>query len=334
MVSMRSRTVQSLSLGFLLCSHLIPASLFANEVARANVRLGILSAGSAPQLPQDRDPFRERLRSLGYVEGRNVHVEARWANGDLTRLDELANDLVARNVDVIVAATTYDVRAAKKASSNIPIVMVTSADPVATGLVADLARPDGNVTGLSLMTIELTAKRLQILKDAVPRASRIAVLWNPDHPFHARVVEGVKAFAPSLSIEPTFVSAHTREQFPVAITAAKRARADALCVIEDPFFYVNRATIARLASKERLPAIYGARDYVEAGGLMSYGPNYEDSWRRAAEYVDKILQGAKPSDLPIEQPTKFELLVNLRVAKEIDLKVSESVLVQATEVIR
>jgi putative ABC transport system substrate-binding protein len=306
----------------------------ADEQTRLIVKVGILGIGSAPQVPQARNVFLQQLHSFGYVEGRNLRTEARWANGNRDLLPELALDLVRHQVDVIVATTTYDVLAAKKATSSIPIVMVTSADPIATGLVFDLARPEGNVTGLSLMTIELTAKRLQILKDVVPRAARLAVLWNPDHPFHAKVVDGVKKLAPSLSIEPVFVSARTREQLHAAIVAAKRSGADGLCVIEDPFFYLYRSTIAQVAARERLPTVYGARDYVEAGGLMSYGPNYGDSWRRAAEYVHKILQGAKPADLPIEQPTHFEFLIDLRVARKIDLKLPESILLQATEVIR
>jgi putative ABC transport system substrate-binding protein len=315
-------------------SQSLPNALCADETVPRAARVGILTLASASPIAPARDAFLGQLRRYGYIEGQNLHIELRWADGDLGRLRGLANDLVQHKVDVIVAGSTYDTQAAKKATRTIPIVMVTSADPVATGLVSDLSRPDGNVTGLSLMTIELATKRLQILKDGLPRLGRIAVLWNPDHPFHEKVVEGIRRAAPSMSIQPVFVSARELDQLPLALAEAKRARAEALCVIEDPFFYRTRATIAKLALKEKLPTIFAERAYAEAGGVLSYGPNYEHMWRRAADYVHKILDGAKPRELPIEQPTKFELVINMKTVKELDLKLQESLLLQATEVIK
>ena len=311
-----------------------PIVAFADDARPATARVGLVVFGSAEAMTHQTSGFRDELRKFGYVEGQNLEIESRWAGGDIDRLEPLANELVQRKVDVLVASNTYAVRAAKKATSVIPIVMVTSADPVATGLVADLAHPEANVTGNSLMTIELSAKRLQILKDALPQLTRIAVLWNPDHPFHSRAVEGIRSIAPSLGVNAVFVSANTPQQLLAAIVAAKRANAQALCVIEDPFFFLHRATISDLATKQRLPAIYAAKEYAEAGGMMSYGPSLKHLWRRAAGYVNKIMKGAKPQDLPIEQPTEFELVVNLKAAKNLGLKISESTLLQATDVIR
>ena len=201
-------------------------------------------------------------------------------------------------------------------------------------MVTNLAHPGGNVTGLSLMTADLGAKRLQLLKEAIPRLTRVAVLWNPDTPWHPKVIEDLKAAAPSLSINLSFVAARTPEEFGPAFSAASRAHAQALYVIESPFFFTHRTTLLELASKARLPVIYGEREFVEAGGLMSYGTNVGDLFRRSAGYVDKILKGAKPGDLPIEQPTKFELVVNLKTAKALGLTIPESILLRADEVIR
>ena len=216
---------------------------------------------------------------------------------------------------MIVVESTVAAQAVKRATSTIPIVMAIVADPVGSGLVANLAHPGGNVTGLSMMMAELSAKRLQLLKEAIPRLTRVAVLWNPDTPYHPKVIEDLKAAAPSLSIELSFVGVRTPEEIGPAFSAVSRAHAQALYVIEDPLFFTHRMTLLKLASKARLPAIYGEREFADAGGLMSYGPNFGDLFRRSAGYVDKILKGAKPGDLPIEQPTKFELVVNLKTAK-------------------
>jgi putative ABC transport system substrate-binding protein len=263
-----------------------------------------------------------------------VVIEWRSASGDIARVPELAADLVQRKVDVIVVTGTFAAQAAKRATSTIPIVMSVVADPVGSGLVANLAHPGGNVTGLSLMAPELIGKRLQLLKETIPRLTRVAVLWNPDSPYHPKVVEDLKAVAPSLSIELSFVGARTSEDFSAAFSAVSRGHAQALYVITDPYFFNQRTTLLALASKARLPVIYGERNFAEAGALMSYGPNYGDLFRRSAGYVDKILKGANPSDLPIEQPTKFELVVNLKTAKALGITIPESILLRADEVIR
>ena len=296
-------------------------------------RIGVLLVGFSPESKEAQE-FRQGLRDAGYAEGRDVVIEWRSANGDYDRIPELVADLVQRKVDVIVVDTTLAARAVKRATSTIPIVMAIVADPVGSGLVASLAHPGGNVTGLSQMMPELGAKRLQLLKETIPRVARVAVLWNPDTPFHTKAVEDLKAAAPSLSIELIFVSARTPEEIGPAFSAVGRAHPQALYVISDPFFFVHRTTLLELVSKARLPVIYGARQFVAAGGLMSYGTDMGDLFRRSAGYVDKILKGAKPGDLPIEQPTKFEFVVNLRTAKALGITFPQSILLRADEVIR
>jgi len=295
--------------------------------------IGVLLVARSPE-SEDWQAFRQGLRDAGYVEGRDVVIEWRFANGDYARVPELAADLVKSKVEVIVVDSTLAARAVKRATSTIPIVMAIVADPVGSGLVTSLAHPGGNVTGLSMMTTELSAKRLQLLKEAIPRVARVAILWNPDTPWHTKVVEDLKAVAPLLSIELAFVGVRTPEQFGPAFSTVSRAHAEALYVIEDASFFSHRMTLLKLASKVRLPAIYGERNFVDAGGLMSYGTNLGDLVRRSAGYVDKILKGAKPGDLPIEQPTKFEFVINLRTAKALGITIPQSILLRADEVIR
>ena len=278
--------------------------------------------------------FREGLRDAGYVEGRDVVIEWRSANGDYARVPELVADLVQRKVELIVANGTVGTRAAKRATSTIPIVMALVADPVGSGLVANLAHPGGNVTGLTIMTTDLSAKQLQLLKETVPRATRVAVLWNPDTPYSPKVIEELKAAAPLLAIELKFVGVRTQEEIGPAFSAVSRAQVQALYVIEDPLFTTHRTALLERASKARIAVIYGDRHYADEGGLMSYGASYGDLMRRSAGYVDKILKGAKPGDLPIEQPTKFELVVNLKTAKVLGITVPQSILLRADEVIR
>jgi putative tryptophan/tyrosine transport system substrate-binding protein len=294
-------------------------------------RIGVLLGVS----PESKEPqaFRQGLRDAGYAEGRDVVIE--WqSDSDYARLPELVADLVERKVDVIVVTSTPDAQAAKHATSIIPIVMATVADPVGSGLVASLAHPGGNITGLSTMTTEISAKRLQLLKETIPRLTRVAVLWNPDTPFHPKMVEDLKAVAPSLSIELSFVGARTLEEFGPAFSAITRAHAQALYVLGAGLFQTHGATLVKLAAKARLPTIYWQRRFADEGGLMSYGTNFADLFRRSAGYVDKILKGAKPGDLPIEQPTKFELVVNLKTAKALGIAIPESILLRADEVIR
>ena len=296
-------------------------------------RIGVLFGGFSLEGNEEQQ-FRQGLLDAGYVEGRDVVIEWRSANGDYARVPELVADLIQRKVEVIVVTTTPAAQAVKRATSTIPIVMALVADPVGSGLVASLAHPGGNVTGLSMMLTDLTAKRLQLLKEAIPRVARVAVLWNPAMPWHPKAVADLKAAAPSLAIELSFVSATTPEDFGRAFSAVSRAHAQALYVLDAPLFFAHRTTLLKLASRARLPAIYSERSWGDEGGLMSYGANYLDLYRRSAAYVDKILKGAKPADLPIEQPTKFELVVNLKTAKALGLTIPESVLLQADEVIR
>ena len=278
--------------------------------------------------------FRQGLRDAGYAEGRDVVIEWRSASGDYDRVTELVADLVQRQVELIVVENTFAARALKHATSTIPVVMAIIADPVGSGFVASLARPGGNFTGLSLMLRELSAKRLQLLKEALPQATRVTILSNPTVPWHAKVIEELKAVAPPLAIELSFAGVRTPEDIVPAFSAANRARAQALYVIEDPLFLVHRPTLFKLASNARLPTIHGNRKYVDAGGLMSYGANYGDLFRQSAGYVDKILKGAKPGDLPVGQPTKFELVVNLKTAKALGITLPESIVLRADEVIR
>ena len=315
-----------------------PAIVFKPQSADAQQpasprRIGVLLVVFSPE-SKEVQQFRQGLRDAGYVEGRDVVIEWRSAGGDYARVPELAVDLVQRKVDVIVVESTVAAQAVKRATSTIPIVMAVVADPVGSGLVANLAHPGGNVTGLSMMTLELTAKRLQLLKEAIPRVARVAVLWNPDTPYHPKAIQELKAAAPSLSMQLTFVSVRRPEEIGPAFSTINRARAQALYVLDDPVFATHRMTLIKLASKARLPAISGQRDFADEGGLMSYGANFGDLFRRSAGYTDKILKGAKPGDLPIEQPVKFELVFNLKTAKALGLVIPQSLLARADEVVR
>jgi putative ABC transport system substrate-binding protein len=297
--------------------------------------VGWLAAAAGPDDPLV-EALRQGLRERGYLEGRNIKLEFRTAQGHPDRLSGLAEELVTLKADVIVVPNPIAAHALRRATSTIPIV-VALFDPLASGLVTNLARPGGNITGLSSMTSELRGKRLQLLKEAIPRLSRVSVLWNPatlPTPSAATIVEDLKAAARSLSIELKFVTAQTPEEIDPAFSEMSRAQAQAMLLNESALFYVHRITLAKLASKARLPAMYGTRAYADAGGLMSYGMNYADQMRRVATFVDKILKGAKPEDLPIEQPTKFELVVNLRTAKALGITIPQSILLRADEVIR
>jgi putative ABC transport system substrate-binding protein len=296
-------------------------------------RIGVLLVAWSPESKMAQ-AFREGLRDAGYVEGRDVVVEWRTANGDYDRVPQLVADLIQRKVEVIVVDGTVGTRAAKRATSTIPIIMALVADPVGSGLVANLAHPGGNVTGLTIMIPDLSAKRLQLLKEVIPRVARVAVLWNTATPYSPKVIEELKAAAPSLSIELKFVGVRTPEEIDPAISAIGRTHAQALYVVEDPLFTTHRTTLLNLASNAHLPTTYGARHWAEEGGLMSYGASYGDLMRRSVGYVDKILKGAKPGDLPIEQPTKFELVINLKTAKALGITIPESMLLRADEVIK
>jgi putative ABC transport system substrate-binding protein len=295
--------------------------------------VGVLSGGARSD-DATIEALRQGLRELGYLEGRTIRIEFRTGQGHVDRMPSLAEELVQLKADVIVVGNAAAAQAVKRASATIPIVMVAS-DLVGTGLVTDLAHPGGQVTGLSSVTTELHAKRLQLLKEAIPRLTRVAVLWNPDMaPWQTKALEELKAAASSLSIELRFVGVRTPETSDAAFSTASRGHAQALYLLENPLFFYQRKALAKLALKARLPAMYGTRAFADEGGLMSYGVNYVDQVHRAAGYVDKILKGARPGDLPIEQPTKFELVVNLKTAKALGLTIPEPILIRADEVIR
>ena len=276
--------------------------------------------------------FVQRLRQLGWIENRNVAIEYRWAEGRAERFTELAAEFARLKVDLIVAATTPAVVAAKQATSVIPIVIATANDPVATGLVASLARPGGNVTGLSNQMADTAAKRLELLREVVPGLRRLAILGNVDNPGAVLDMREAQEAASAVGLEATTFEIRRAEEIAPLFEALK-GRADALYVASDPLVNTNRIRLNTLALGARLPTMHGVRDYVEAGGLMSYGPSIVDQYRRAADYVDKILRGAKPGDIPVKQPTKFDLVINLTTAKALGLTIPEPFLLRADEVI-
>ncbi len=285
--------------------------------------------------PEIYEAFLHGLRELGYVEGRNLVIVRRDAEGQLDQLPALAAELVRLPVDVIV--TTGGVpgtRAAMQATTTIPIVMAEAGDPVGTGLVASLARPGGNVTGLSVMAPDVVAKQLQLLKEAAPQISRVAVLYNPAYPATVLDLREAQAAAPALGLTILPMEARTSDELDDKFTLMMSLGADSLLTFGDPFTFGYQRRILDFVAKSRLPAVYHAREFVKAGGLISYGPSYRDVHRRAATYVDKILKGAEPGDLPVEQPMKFELVINLKTAKALGLTIPPSVLFQADEVLQ
>ena len=324
---------------FLIVAGVLLAAPFGAEAEQAAkiARIGYLksSLGDKAQPP---DAFRQGLRDLGYFEGRNLVIEYREADGgNAERLPALATELIALRVDVIVASGTLAALAAKQATKTLPIVLSPAGDPVGSGLVTSLARPGGNVTGLSALAPELVGKRLELLKQAVPGIARIAILWQPGA-FGERTekdtLKRADVAARDLGVPVQFVEARGPADFAKAFSDMTRARAGALTVLPSNMFNSERRRLVDLAADKRLPAVYSAREIVEAGGLMSYGPSLADLNRRATTYVDKILKGTKPADLPVEQPTKFELVINLKTAKDLGLTIPPSVLARADEVIQ
>ena len=294
--------------------------------------LGSLSASSSSDLIRA-EAFRQGLRELGYVDGKNIVIEYRYADGKPERLPGLAAELVRLQVDILVARGAPAAHAAKSATSTIPIVMGNAADPVGTGLVASLARPGGNITGLSDFNSGVITKRLELLKEVVPTVSRVAVLLNPANPTNPPQLKEVQAVAPALGVTLLSLEVKGADDIERAFTAMKKERTGALLVVGGVAGN-HGPRIAELAVKNRLPTIWSSSDAVETGGLMSYGTNFADLYRRAATYVDKILKGAKPADLPVEQPMKFELVINLKAAKQIGLTIPPNVLARADKVIR
>jgi putative ABC transport system substrate-binding protein len=323
---MRLRT-----LGAILALGLVLAPLTADAQPPGKAyRIGVLATTYWPPF----DSFREGLRELGYVEGHNLTLEYRWAEQRTQRFPALAADLVRGEVDTIVTWGTPAAQAAKGATSTIPIVMASSGDALRTGLVTSLAHPGGNLTGLSALNLTLENKRLELLKEAVPTASRIAVLWQPANPYAPLVLRDMQEAAKHLGVQLLPLEVHRAADVEDAFAAMTRQHADALVVSSDAFFVLQRTRLAELAIQHRLPAIYLHTEHVQAGGLMTYGPNYHELFRRAATYVDKIFKGAKPGELPIEQPSRFELAINLKAAQAIGLTVPPTLLFQADTVIK
>jgi putative tryptophan/tyrosine transport system substrate-binding protein len=312
---------------------LLAAPLAAAQSPVKAARIGVLANGTAPTEAHRHEAFRQGLNELGYVEGRNIVIEYRYAEGKSERFPALAAELVRLNVDVILTSGDRGIRAAKQASQTIPIVVAIVADLVGPGYVASLARPGGNITGLTTLSPELSAKRLELLKTAFPKVSRVAILWNPTNAANVAVFKEMEVAARALRIQLLPVDVRRADDFESAFLAALRARADALVAVGDALLLTHRARIVDFAAKNTLPAMYGNQDFMDAGGLMFYGANVADMYRRAATYVDKILKGAKPGDLPIEQPTKFELVINLKTAKALGLTIPPSILSGADRVI-
>jgi putative ABC transport system substrate-binding protein len=277
--------------------------------------------------------FTDVLHKSGWIEGKNLVFEHRYAENRLDRLPELAAELIRLNVDLILALGTLAPLEAKRATASIPIVMANAGDPLGSGLVASLARPGGNVTGMSLMAPDLGGKRLELLKEIIPRLSLVAVLWNADNPYSALVFKETQTASQTLAIRIQSLEVRSENDLADAFEAARRQGPDALVVVEDPLTLSNRKLIADSAASQQLPAIYGLREFAAAGGLMSYGANLADLYRRAAAYVDKILKGAKPADLPVQQPTKFDFVINLKTAKALGIEIPPTVLARADEVI-
>jgi putative tryptophan/tyrosine transport system substrate-binding protein len=308
-----------------------PLAARAQQTAKV-ARIGHLDLGPASARAGRVEALRAGLRDLGWVEGKNIIIEFRWAD-TVQQLPELAAELVRMNVDVIFAPSSTMVEPARQATKTIPIVFSNHADPVGSGHVASLPRPGGNVTGLSELASELNAKALEMMREATPQTKRIAVLWNPTTPSHMPGLQSVKAAGEKLGLTLHMVSAATVEEFDAALASVARARISSLFVVPSPLTLMQRERLAELALKHRLQTMFGAKENVEAGGLMSYGADRNDLVRRAALYIDKILKGAKPFDLPVEQASKYQLVINLRTAKALGLDVPPSLLARADEVI-
>jgi putative ABC transport system substrate-binding protein len=326
-MNVRQWVIASLALSLLAA----PLAADAQQVAK-RPRIGLLR----PESPPDpyTEAFQRGLREFGYLEGQNIVIEHRSAEGKADRLPALASELVRLKVDVIVAVSTPAALAAKQATTTIPIVIAYVGDPVGSGLVASLARPGGNITGVSALNVEYSVKWVELLKETIPTLSRVAVLSNPANPNHVALGREVQGAARALGVTCQVYEVRAPEELEGAFTAMTKARADGLLVLPYPFTFVHARRIADLATKSRLPAVFGFRESVEAGGLIAYAANAPDMFRRAAAYVDKILKGAKPADLPVEQPTKFELVINLKTAKALGLTIPQSILLRADEVIQ
>jgi putative tryptophan/tyrosine transport system substrate-binding protein len=322
-------------LGFVLSAMLVALCGSAEAQQPVGIpRIGILFPTSASFFSARVEAFRQRLRELGYVEGKNIFIEYRYADGKPERVPDLAAELVRLKVDVIVTVSPSATLAAKKASGTIPIVFASANDPVGTGLVSSLARPGGNITGLSLMVPDLDGKRLELLKEAFPSVARVAFIWNPSGSRGNPAFTVMEAAAKALGVKLLSLEVRSLDDFEGAFARAKKERAQALITTTGGLLNTQQRRVLDFAAKNRLPAIYHYSEFVEAGGMMSYGPDNTDVLRRAADLVDKILKGTKPADMPVEQPTKFEFVVNMNTAKQIGLTIPQKVLARADRVIK
>ena len=329
------RRIQNLKLaGFLAVFLVVGVGLAQAQQPKKVSRIGILF-GSTPSANSRRiEAFRQGMRELGYVEGKNIVIESRYAEGKFDRLPDLAAELVRLKVDVIVSGGQTPTRAAKEATNTIPLVMANDRDPVGSGFVASLARPGGNITGLSNLASELNGKRLELLKEIVPKLSRVAVLGTSSAEANAESLRETELVATAFGVQLQYLDVLSAKDIESAFRAGSKGRAEAVFVLGGSVLLAQRTQIVELAAKNRLPATYNQPEYVEAGGLMTYGVNLADLYRRAATYVDKILKGAKPAEFPVEQPKKFELIINLKAAKQIGLTIPPNVLARADKVIK
>jgi len=326
-----NKKIYWLALGAMLFALCMPAE--AQQPTKIP-RIGYLSGSSPSTSPARRKAFQQGLRELGYVEGKNIIIEWRFAEEKFDRLPALAAELVRLKVDIIVTAGPQTTRPAKQATSTIPIVMAQDPDPIGDGFVASLARPGGNITGLSSLAPELSGKQLELMKEIVPKLSHVAVFGTSINPGNAQNLREVELAAKAFGVKLQYLDVLSPNDIETAFQAASKPRADAVLMLPGSVLVLRRAQLTDLAIKSRLPAIYPQTEYTEAGGLMYYGTNTPDLFRRAATYVDKILKGAKPADLPVEQPTKFEFVINLKTAKQIGLTIPPNVLARADKVIR
>jgi putative tryptophan/tyrosine transport system substrate-binding protein len=323
--------ITALTLGALLFALSVP--VWAQQATKVP-QIGFIIVTSPSANAARIDAFRQGLRDLGYVEGKNIVIQYRWAEGKFDRLPELAAELVRLKVDVIVSAGPQPTRAAKEATSTIPVVMGQDNDPIGNGFIVSLARPGGNITGLSTLYPEISGKQLELLKEIIPRLSHLAVFGNSTQPGNPQSLKKVELAAGALSVQLQYVDVQGPKDTETAFRAASKGHADAVLVLSSPVIFSHRKRFADIAVKNRLPVMYAQPEFVEDGGLMTYGPSITDLYRRAASYVDKILKGAKPAELPVEQPTKFELLINLKTAKQIGLTIPPNVLLRADKVIK
>jgi putative tryptophan/tyrosine transport system substrate-binding protein len=322
-------------IGFIITLGILLGSLAAQAQQTGNVyRIGFLGNSTAALEANLVGPFREGLRDLGYVEGRNVLIEYRWAEGKYDRFPALIGELLALKVAVIVTAGTPATLAVKKATTSVPLVMTAVGDPVGTGIVPSLSHPGGNITGLTAISTEMDAKRLELLREVVPSVSYIALLWNEASPLQVLAEKQVQAAAQVLRMRVLSLGVKTEEEIKSALAVMARERPDALLVLADRLLLHHRVLIMDFATRHRLPGVHAYRELVEAGGLMSFGPSYADMHKQAAYFVDRILKGAKPGDLPVERPRTFELVINLKTAKTLGLTIPQSVLLRATEIIQ